>query len=428
MQNTWHIKNGRIIDPLTSRDEIADLYIKNGIISKPDKTGSDLEKTNNVIDARGFVVVPGFIDMHVHFREPGNEESETVESGSKAAARGGFTSVLMMPNTTPPLDTGEKISEILDTGGTYPYAHVMTAGCITKNRQGKELANLTKMKKAGAVTFTDDGATVADENLMRLAMKTAKELKTAILDHALDPALAGKGVMHEGSVSAQLKLPGIPTQSEVNMVQRDIRLAEETGCHIHIQHVSAKETVELIRKALDRGLPVSGEATPHHLALIDSDINPKNTNFKMNPPLRTSADRTALLSAVADGTLRILATDHAPHSHTGKTKSFLDAPFGVVGLETAIGTTYTLLVKNKLMSLADWIDRWTVSPAHVLNLEPPALSPGQKADITILDLNTEWTIHSNEFASKSTNTPFEGRKITGRPIYTFCNGIMTYGD
>ena len=364
--------------------------------------------------------------MHVHFREPGNSEAETILSGAQAAAHGGFTSVLMMPNTRPPLDSPEKIADALSIAAKQKYVHVMTAGCISKGRTGKKLADLRKLASAGSNAFTDDGSTVADNKIMAEAMRIAKTLNIPILDHALDPVIAGNGVIHQGLYSTKYNLPGIPADAESVIVDRDIQLSETTGCPVHIQHVSTKKSVDLIKTARKRGVPVSGEATPHHLALTDADVDPRNANFKMNPPLRTEQDRKSLLAAVADGTLEALATDHAPHTRKEKAKGFTEAPFGIIGLETAVGITYMLLVKNGFMSLIEWVSRWTLGPSRILRLNLPCLSAGNPANITILDLNSEWIIASGEFLSKSKNTPFEGRKASGRAIYTFYDGIMTW--
>jgi dihydroorotase len=423
MNNTWFINQGRIIDPVNRRDEIADLFIKDGVIATvPKKVPAGVP----VVNAAGLVVAPGLIDLHVHFREPGNENAETIESGCRAAAHGGFTTVVIMPNTTPATDNAGMISAIRAKAESIGLVTVLPTGCITRDRRGTELAELAAMAKAGAVAFTDDGSTVPDGKLMANAMKAAKMLGIVVMDHALDPALAGNGVMHEGNRSRKLGLPGIPSAAESEIVKRDIALAEETGCRIHIQHVSAKESVELIREARRRGLPVSGEATPHHLALIDDDVTGADTNMKVNPPVRSKADRQAILAAVADGTLEILATDHAPHTGEDKSKGFIKAPFGMVGLETAVGVTFTLLVKSGLMSINDWLARWTAGPAHVLGLQSPSLSGGQPADLVLLDLESGWTVNAADFLSKSRNTPFNGRKLSGRAVCTFHAGLMTW--
>lgn len=425
MKTSWYIRGGAIIDPVAGTETVADLFISDGLITN---LPSAIPPGAGIIEAGGLILVPGFIDVHVHLREPGNEAAETIESGSRAAAKGGFTAVVAMPNTTPPIDEPDMISQVLEAGGKHRLVDVLPSGCITKGRCGKEVAGLRAMAAAGAVAFTDDGATVTDDSVMADAMKICRDLDKCILDHALDPAIAGKGIMHEGEQSRRLHFPGIPSLAESRMVERDIRLAEETGCAVHIQHISARESVVLIRKAIERGLRVSGEATPHHIALNDSDVVAENADFKMNPPVRSEDDRLAIISAVADGTLQIIATDHAPHTEKDKEKGFFSAPFGVVGLETAVGISYSCLVKTGAMSLTEWVRRWTTGPAKILGLPAPQLKTGRPANLAILDLNSTWTVNSTDFLSKSRNTPFEGRMITGRAVYTFLNGVLTWND
>ena len=422
MDNVFHIRGGRLFDPLSGIDQVSDLYIRNGLIqaSLPGSGAATL------IDASGLTIVPGLIDLHVHLREPGGEESETVQSGSAAAARGGFTTVVAMPNTRPPCDTPEEVQATLKRARHTGLAHVLPSACITAGRQGIALADLDALACAGAVAFTDDGNTVADAGLMAEAMRKARRLGLPVMDHALDPALAGDGVIHEGSASRRLGLPGIPSSAEVRIVERDIDLCRQTGCAVHIQHISCAESVELIRRARKEGLHLSAEATPHHLALTDDDIPGNDANFKMNPPLGSAGDRDAILSALIDGTIRAFATDHAPHAADFKAKGFLSAPFGVVGLETAVGVTYTLLVESGRMPLADWLKCWTSGPAMVLGLPAPSLSPGSPADLAILDLHTEWTVEPGTFASRSTNTPFTGWRLFGRSVCTFASGRNTW--
>ena len=278
------------------------------------------------------------------------------------------------------------------------------------------------------MAFTDDGATVADDALMAAALQHAQALSRPVFDHALDPTLAGQGVMHAGAYAAKLGLPGIPSEAETVVVERDIRLAEATGCAIHVQHLSAAGSVELVRDARRRGIPVSAELTPHHLALTDADVQPDRADcFKMNPPVRSASDRAALVEAICDGTIECFATDHAPHTAAAKSKGFVGAPFGVIGLETAVGVTYTLLVKSGKMPLPDWIARWTLGPARILGQSPPSLAIGAPADFTVLDLSSEWTVHADAFASKSRNTPFEGWSLTGRAVWTFLGGNPIHG-
>lgn len=417
MAEAYHIKGGRIVDPARGRDEIADLFIADGhIVDKP-ASGS------RVIDAHGLVIAPGFIDLHVHLREPGGEENETIETGSRAAARGGFTTIVAMPNTKPAHDTPETIAYVKKRGDEVGVVEVLPCGAITKERKGKELAPLAELKKAGAVAFTDDGSTVQDDAMMERAMRAALELDLVIMDHAQDNVIERQGgVMHDGEYSKKFGLPGIPSYAEEKIIRRDIMLAEKTGCRLHIQHVTSREGVQLIRAARARGVRVTGELTPHHLVLCDGDVHPDNPNYKMNPPLRSADDRAALVQAICDGTLSCFATDHAPHHAEKKARGFLKAPFGVVGLETAIGVTYSALVANGRMTLSAWIQKWTAEPAAIIGRPAPTLSPGAPANLVIMDLSTKWTVDVMQMATKSKNTPFIGWELTGRPKPSFYRG------
>jgi len=423
MRNSWHIKGGRIIDPCTGRDEVGDIFIENGLISSPPPRE---RHPREVIDAHDMTVVPGLLDIHVHFREPGREADETVSSGSAAAARGGFTTVVSMPNTTPPVDTPERVARQREMAQACGKVALLPAASLTRGRAGIEVSDFRAMAEAGAIAFTDDGSTVADPAVMLDVMTKAKELDSPIMDHALDPFLAGNGVMREGARSAELGLPGIPSSAEISTVRRDIEMAAQTGCRTHIQHVSTREAVDLIRAAREQGLPVSGEVTPHHLAFSDRDIDTGKTNLKVNPPLGTTEDIASLVRAITDGALQAFATDHAPHGQSEKQRDFVDAPFGAIGLETAVGATYTQFVSAGLMDVMTWLRRWTTGPAEVLGLPPPSLTPGQPANLTILDLDHDWIVRSSDFLSRSRNTPFEGHRLIGRAITTFLHGRITW--
>ena len=416
------IRGARLLDPASGRDAPGDLCLVGGNIVAPPAV---LPPDTEIIEARGLAAAPGFIDLHVHLREPGGEEAETIETGCRAAARGGFTTVVAMPNTRPPLDTPELVAAQIRRAEEVGLCRVRPAACITSGRAGGAPAPLAELAAAGACAFTDDGSTVPDGDLMRRAMEQAAALSRPILDHAQDPVRERQGIMHEGAWSARWRLPGIPSEAEVEIVERDIRLARETGCRVHLQHVSAAGSVEALRRALAAGWPVSGEATPHHLALTDADVRPDDARWKMNPPLRGESDRTALVRAVAEGTLSVLATDHAPHTTAAKARGFREAPFGVIGLETAVGVTFTRLVAGGRMSALDWVRRWTVGPARVLGLPDPTLAPGAPADVVLLDLDAEWEIRPDSFASKSRNTPFEGWRARGRAVRTFRAGQTT---
>jgi dihydroorotase len=420
MSSSWIIKNGTLLDPASGQQQTGDLCIENGHIV------AEAPRDARVLDAAGFAVMPGLIDVHVHFREPGHEDAETIASGSRAAARGGFTTVVTMPNTRPPVDTPEQVAYALRQGAAADAVELLPSACITKERRGLELADLPALAAAGAVAFTDDGSTVADDALMRRAMERAAVLGVPIMDHALDPIRAGKGVLHDGDAARRLHLPGIPSSAEDRIVARDIELAAETGCAMHIQHISSGVSARLVAEATGQGLPVTGEATPHHLALSDADITDDDGNFKMNPPLRSRADREALIDAVLSGGITILATDHAPHLAALKAKGILKAPFGVVGLETAIGITYQLLVIERGMDPLDWLCRWTRGPAALLGRPCPSLAPGDRADILVADLQAEWTVRTADFVSRSRNTPFAERRCRGRAAVTFKSGMITW--
>jgi dihydroorotase len=420
------IRGATRMDPCDGSVRCGDLAVRDGRIVAQAPAGA------GVIDAVGRVLAPGLIDLHVHLREgpptapPAAEPAETIETGTLAAARGGFPGVVAMPNTAPPIDTPEAVRWLAQRGRDAGHARVWPSACLTRGRAGRALADLADLADAGAVAFTDDGSTVSDECLMEAAMRAARAAGRPVMDHALDPALAGDGVMHAGSAAARCGLPGIPPEAESRIVERDIRLCAATGCAVHIQHVSAAASVALIREARRRGLPVSGEATPHHLALTDEDVPPGNANWKMNPPLRGAADRDAILEGVADGTLGALATDHAPHHASAKARGFRAAPFGIVGLETAVGVTFRALVQSGRMSVMEWLRRWTSGPAAILGIEPPSLAPGRPADLVLLDLEHDWDVQPAEFLSRARNTPFDGARCRGRAVCTLLAGRIAW--
>ncbi len=424
VNNTFYIKNVRILDPALKMDLFQDLFIANGRIAA---LPPSLPPDTRIIEGKGLAAAPGFIDLHVHLREPGHEAAETVATGCLSAARGGFTTIVAMPNTNPPLDSPEQVAELAARATAAGLVHVLPAPCITKGRSGQDVAELAALAQAGAVAFTDDGCTVSNDAVMEAAMVESARLHRTIMDHALDPKLAGHGVMHEGLHSRKLGLAGIPSEAETVTVNRDIQLSRKTGCAMHIQHLSAAGSVELIRDARANGIRVTAELTPHHLALTDADVDPARPDrHKMNPPVRGESDRAALVKGLLEGTISCFATDHAPHTAASKNKGFTGAPFGVVGLETAIGVTYTLLVKKGLMSLLDWVSRWTTEPARIIGLPVPTLAIGAPADLVLLDLDSEWIVEPGDFASKSRNTPFAGWPLTGRAVMTFCGGRLIH--
>lgn len=418
--DVYRIQQVRILDPESGRDETGELVLADGRVAPPGIVPAGRRIVD--IDARGWVAVPAFLDLHVHLREPGGEAAETVESGTRAAAAGGFGLVVSMPNTRPPTDTPARVRQILDLARAAGCCEVGPSACLTRERSGGQVASLAGLAAAGAVAFTDDGGTVMDDAVMQAAMAEAARLGRPVMDHAQDHEAEKRGVMHEGAASRRAGLPGIPSAAEVRIVERDIRLARETGAALHIQHLSAADSVDLIRRARADGLRVSAEATPHHLALCDEDIDPADANFKMNPPLRGAADREALRRAVAEGVITCFATDHAPHPADSKARGFAGAPFGIIGLETAVGVTYTELVVPGRMALREWVRRWTSGPAAVLGRPAPRLAPGAPAHVALLDLTTSWTVDPTRFQSRSRNTPFGGRELKGRAMMTFHAG------
>jgi dihydroorotase len=405
-------------------DHTGDILIDNGRIAAMDRViaGKDAE----VFDAGGRVTAPGFIDLHVHFREPGLAAAETIRTGSEAAARGGFTTVVAMPNTQPATDTAERIAWAKARGDESGKVRLLPCGTITAGRAGAQVADIAGMCSAGAVAFSDDGSTPADDDVMEQCMRAVARTGRPLMDHALDAGLSGNGVMHEGLYSRRYGLPGIPSAAEVAAVRRDIELARRTGCKIHIQHISTAESLCLIADARREGLPVTAEATPHHIALTDADVDPANADFKVNPPVRTAGDRDAIIEALRSGLITCLATDHAPHTAAAKARGFMTGPFGLVGLETAMGITYSRLVKTGLITCLDWVRLWTVGPADVVGLQRPTLAQGSIADLVIMDLESEWTVDPACFASQSQNTPFKGWRLTGRAVATLVAGRFTW--
>lgn len=415
------LKNLHVIDPARNIDEKGDLAYCDGVMVEP----SEL-KNPQIIDLNGLYAAPGFLDLHVHLRQPGNTTAETVETGTKAAAAGGFTSIVAMPNTNPAADTAGAIELLRSTAAAKGVVKVLPCGCMTNKREGKEMAAIGSLKQAGVVALSDDGACIQDHALMRNVVEYAKSFNLPILDHCEDNYLAAGGVMHEGKWSVLLGMNGIAGASEELMVARDAILARLIDWHIHVQHVSVKESVEIIRTARAKGIKLTGEATPHHITLTDECIKHFDTNYKMNPPLCTESDRLAVIEGVIDGTLTAIATDHAPHTQTAKLVEFDHAPFGIVGLETAFALCYTELVKNHGMNLASMISRFTTGPADILGMKNYSLAAGNPADIVIFDPNCTYTIDKNTFLSKGRNTPFHGMEVTGRICQTIVDGKTVY--
>lgn len=416
------IKNGRILDPAAGRDETADLYVDHGVISAPFQPDQDTK----IIDAAGRLVTPGLIDMHVHLREPGFEYKETIATGTAAAARGGFTGVACMPNTEPVTDNRVAVEYINKRAAEAGLAHVYPIGAITRGSLGKELAELADMREAGAAAFSDDGRPVPDAGLMRRAMQYCGMLDAVIISHCEDKSLAGDGVMHEGAYATTLGLKGIPASAEEAMVARDIILAAETKCPLHIAHVSTAGSVSLVREAKKRGVRVTAEATPHHFTLTDRAVGDFDTNAKVNPPLRGEADVQAIREGLADGAIDVIATDHAPHSFDEKNVEFDLAPFGLVGLETAVGLVWTELVHTGVLTPLQAVQKLSLNPARILGVTGGALAVGAPADITVIDPLLEETVNPAAFAGKSKNTPFTGRRLKGLPVLTVVAGEIKY--
>jgi dihydroorotase len=408
------IKGGRLVDPASGRDEPADVYVQDGIIS----ARFTADEQTKIIDATGKLVAPGFIDMHVHLREPGYEAKETVATGTAAAARGGFTGVACMPNTDPVADNRFIIEFIRKRADEEGRVNVYPIGAITRGSRGEELAELADMRDAGAVAFSDDGRPVPNAGLMRRAMQYCKMLGVPVISHCEDQSLVAGGVMHEGYYSTVLGLKGIPASAEEVMVARDIILAAETGCPLHIAHISTAGSVALVREAKKRGYPVTAEATPHHFTLTDRAVARYNTAAKVNPPLRGETDVQAVREGLADDTIDVIATDHAPHTFDEKNVEFDLAPFGLVGLETAVGLVWTELVHTGILTPLQAVAKLSLHPARILGVDLGTLAEGSAADITVIDPQFTQTVDPARFASKGKNTPFTGRTLKGMPVVT----------
>jgi dihydroorotase len=416
------IRNGRVIDPANHRDEVADLVIIDGRLA-------DLSAIRNPqsaideIDATNLIVAPGLIDMHVHLREPGFGHKETIESGARAAAAGGFTTIVCMPNTSPVADTPSTIAWIKDRAAAAASVNVLSAGTISKGLAGDELAPIGSLAQAGVVAITDDGHCIQNHELMRRAVEYARMVEVPVLDHCQDYNFVGNGVVNEGYWSTLLGLPGWPAAGEEAIVMRNILLAELCDHHIHCQHVTTVKSVRLLREARRRGVKISGEVCPHHVALTDEAIQNFDTNYKMNPPLRAQTDVDALLEGISDGTLSVLASDHAPHADFEKEVEFDAAPFGIIGLETELGLFVDLLVhKHRRVDIVRLIEMYTAEPAKLLKLEAGTLSVGASADVTLLNPDLEWTVQIEKFQSGSRNSPFDGWKLKGRAVRTIVGG------
>jgi dihydroorotase len=418
------LKNARVVDPRGGIDGAHDLLVEDGRVLSLGKRLTDSKAS--VIDLEGLVVCPGFIDMHVHLREPGFEWKETIASGTKAAAVGGFTGVACMPNTEPPIDSRSVVEFVLAQARLHGTVPVYPIGCVSKGQKGVELAEMGDMAVAGARGFSDDGKPVASAGLMRRALEYARIFDLPVIDHCEEPTLVAGGVVHEGETATRLGLPGWPGVAEDVMVQRDILLAEYTGGAVHIAHMSTARSAGLVRVAKAAGIRVTCEVTPHHFALTDEAVADYDTNAKMNPPLRAEEDRRELLAALADGTIDAIATDHAPHNTDEKCVEFSHAPFGVVGLETAVSICLDRLVHAGVIGLPRLVALLSSGPASILRLKKGSLRPGDDADITVLDLDRKVVVDPAAFASKSVNTPFGGWTLRGGPVMTIVGGRIVH--
>ena len=419
------LKGGRVVDPSRDLDEAADVLIQDGRIAA---VGVELGAPDEaeVRDVRGGVVAPGLVDIHVHLREPGNEDVETIASGTRAAAAGGFTAVCAMPNTDPVTDNQAAVGFIVRQATLAGLTRVYPIGAISVGQKGEQLSEFGEMVGAGAVAVSDDGKPVVSSHLMRTALEYARTFDIPVADHCEEPTLASGGVMHEGLVAARLGLKGIPAAAEEIMVERDILLAQLTGAHVHLCHVSTRGSVDLIRRAKEQGIRVTAEVTPHHLTLTDGACEGYDTHAKMNPPLREAADVAALRAALKEGVIDCVASDHAPHAYDAKEAAFDDAPFGIIGLETAFAVAYTELVESGLFTLPELIARMSTAPAKLLGLAGGTLGPAAPADVVVLDVTARWKVDPALFFSKSRNTPFAGRTLAGRAALTVVGGKVVH--
>ena len=423
---TLLIRGGRVIDPAQDIDRIADLRIVDGRIAGigPGETGAG--RADETIDAAGMIVTPGLIDMHVHLREPGREEDETIASGTRAALAGGFTSVACIPNTEPPIDTQAAVEFIHQKAARADTCNVFVVACVSRNREGKELAEIGQLVEAGAVAFSDDGAPVSDAELMRRALEYCSMFGKTILAHEEVLELSRGGVMNEGLVSLLLGLGGMPAAAEEVMIGRDTALAESTGGRLHVMHVSTAGGVALVRAAKARGVRVTAEACPHHFTLTDESLRTFDANCKMSPPLRTAADVEAIIAGIADGTIDCIATDHAPHAREKKMLELDRAPFGILGLETAIGLSVMRLIVPGRLGWPRLVEAMSTLPARILGLDRGTLRTGSPADVTIIDPDRTWKVDVRSFRSKSINSPFDGWTLRGRAVATIVGGRVKY--
>ncbi len=420
------IKNGRVLDPSQKMDAVQDILLDNGRVSAISETIA--EEADRVIDASGCYVMPGLIDMHVHLREPGFEYKETIHTGGMAAARGGFTTVCPMPNTKPSTDSPERVKLVVDKAAKESPVHVLPVGAVTIGQQGEEVTDIAGMKKAGAIAISEDGKSVMNAAVYRAAMKEAAKNKILVMAHCEDKNLVGRGALNAGKKAEENGVAGITNAVEDVIVARDILLSKETGAHLHLCHCSTKDSVRMLKEAKEEGLFVTGEVCPHHFALTEEDIVPGDTNYKMNPPLRTREDAEALKEGLRDGIFDVISTDHAPHHADEKKKPMAEAPFGIVGSETAVALTITHLVEEGYLTPYQMAEKMSTNPARILGIDKGSLKPGKTADVTVIDPLAEYMIDVNEFVSKGKNSPFHGARVKGRVKMTIVDGNIVYED
>ena len=420
------INNGRLINPSENLDKVMDIFVEDGIIKE--KAESIEKQADTVIDAAGCYVMPGLIDLHVHFRDPGLTYKEDIETGSKAAAKGGFTTVCCMPNTKPVVDNVETVKYIIEKGEKTGLTNVLPVGAVTKNMAGVEITDVEELKKAGICAISEDGKSVMNSGVYRKAMKNAAKANVPVLAHCEDINLVEGGVINLGDKSSELGVKGISNAVEDVIAMRDIMLAKETGATLHLCHCSTKDSVEMVKRAKEEGIKVTAEVCPHHFSMCSDDITSNDGNFKMNPPLRAREDMEALIKGLQDDIMDVISTDHAPHSAEEKAKDLEHAPFGIVGLETSVALTVTNLVKKGYLTPMQMAAKMSYNPAKVLGIPKGTLDEGKIADITIIDPNKEYTIDVNTFESKGKNTPFDGYKVSGEVEYTILNGKVVYSN
>lgn len=420
------IKNGRLINPSENLDKVMDIFVEDGIIKE--KAESIEKQADTVIDAAGCYVMPGLIDLHVHFRDPGLTYKEDIETGSKAAAKGGFTTVCCMPNTKPVVDNVETVKYIIEKGEKTGLTNVLPVGAVTKNMAGVEITDVEELKKAGICAISEDGKSVMNSGVYRKAMKNAAKANVPVLAHCEDINLVEGGVINLGDKSSELGVKGISNAVEDVIAMRDIMLAKETGATLHLCHCSTKDSVEMVKRAKEEGIKVTAEVCPHHFSMCSDDITSNDGNFKMNPPLRAREDMEALIKGLQDDIMDVISTDHAPHNAEEKAKDLEHAPFGIVGLETSVALTVTNLVKKGYLTPMQMAAKMSYNPAKVLGIPKGTLDEGKIADITIIDPDKEYTIDVNTFESKGKNTPFDGYKVSGEVEYTILNGKVVYSN